>query len=505
MHVRALFACTCLLGLTSLAAAADDLRLVEAVERQDWTSARRLIEEHVDLDSRQADGTTALAWAAHWGHLDTIDLLLRGGANVNLGTDLGVTPLALAARNGNVPMVERLLSAGANPSLSSSTGETPLMVAAHAGQEAIVRALLAKGAKPDAAETATRQTPLMFAIAEGHAGVVKALLDAGADPRARSTGGFSPLLFAARHGDVASARLLLDAGVDVNEAARDGSTALVIAAASGREQAAIVLLERGADPNASKSGYSALHTAVPKDLQRLAVALLQKGADPNARLSNAPATLFGPGQGAGTEVRPATGSAAAAPGDPAARARAARGGSLAGVTPFWLAARNVNVPMMRLLLDHGADPALASAAGVTPLMAAAGLTQVQGPRAKRGDVSQFYSNWDPDDSLEAVGFLLARGADVNATTPAGQTALHGAAYMGAEAVVQLLIARGARLNAQDAQGQTPFRIAEGHLNVAGQGVTEWPKTAAVLREAGADTALGVDGRTMLRQYVRPEP
>jgi hypothetical protein len=155
------------------------------------------------------------------------------------------------------------------------------------------------------------------------------------------------------------------------------------------------------------------------------------------------------------------------------------------------------------LLEGGADPSLASDSGVTPLMVATGLTQVQGPRARRGDVSQFYSNWGPVDSLEVVTFLIALGADVNAANPSGQTALHGAAYTGADAVVRLLVQNGAKLNAQDAQGQTPYRLAEGHLNVAGQGVTEWPGTAAVFRELGADTSLGVDGRAMLRRYVRP--
>ena len=58
-----------------------------------------------------------------------------------------------------------------------------------------------------------------------------------------------------------------------------------------------------------------------------------------------------------------------------------RAGGLADATPFWLAARNVNVPMLRILLEHGADPTLTSAGGVTPLMVAAGLTQVQGTRA----------------------------------------------------------------------------------------------------------------------------
>jgi ankyrin repeat protein len=505
MHIRALIACASVAAATTVAAAADDLRLVDAVARQEWAAARRLIDERVDVNARQADGATAVAWASHWAHLETVDLLIRGGADVNVANDLGVTPLALAVKNGSVPLVETLLAARADPNLASSVGETPLMIAAHIGSDTIVRALIARGAQPAAAATTTRQTPLMFAIAQGHASVVKALLEGGADPRAKSTGGFTPLLFAARHGDTASAGLLLDAGVDVNEAARDGSTPLVLAAASGREDVSMLLLERGADPNAAGAGYTALHTAMSRDLQRLAAALLKKGANPNARLVNAPANLFGPGQGAGSEVRPAVADALAGQTDQSAPGRPGRAGSLSGATPFWLAARTVNVPMLRILLEHGADPTLTSTGGVTPLMVAAGLTQVQGPRAKRGEVSAFTTNWGPEDSAEAVEFLIAHGADVNAVNPSGQTALHGAAYMGADATVRLLVRHGATLNVQDAQGQTPYRLAEGHLNVAGQGVTEWPKTAAILRELGADTTLGVDGRTMLRQYIRPNP
>jgi uncharacterized protein len=161
----------------------------------------------------------------------------------------------------------------------------------------------------------------------------------------------------------------------------------------------------------------------------------------------------------------------------------------------------VNVEIMRMLVEHGGDPALANVEGTTPLMAAAGLTQVQGPRAKRGDVSQFYSNWGETDSLQSVDFLIGLGADVNAANEARQTPLHGAAYMGSNALVQRLVDRGAKIDVQDAQGQTPYRIAEGHLNVAAQGVTEWPKTAALLKTLGADTTLGADGRTMLRRYV----
>jgi ankyrin repeat protein len=496
------------------AAAADDLRLVEAAQRQDRVAVKALLQQRLDVNARQPDGATAIAWAAHWNDLEAAELLIRAGADVNVANDLGVAPLSLACKNGSAAMVARLLSAGANPNAASSSGETPLITASRTGNPEVVKALLARGAEVNATRTAMKQTPLMYAAAEGHADVVRVLVEAGADPRARSAGGFTPLLFAARHGDANSARILLDAGVSVNEAASDGNTALVVATASGREEVALLLLERGADPNAAGAGYTALHAAVPKDLQRLVAALLKHRADPNLRLRTAPANLFGPARGAGSEVTPvrmAEASAARPPVQEAAggggaqrpQGRGMSAGGLSGATAFWLAAKNVNVPMMRALREAGADPSLTSDSGVTPMMVAAGLTQVQGPRARRGDVSQFYSNWGPADSLEAVKYLIALGAGVNVANPSGQTALHGAAYMGADAVVRVLVQSGASLDVQDAQGQTPYRLAEGHLNVAGQGVTEWPATAALLRALGANTSLGVDGRTLLRKYARP--
>jgi ankyrin repeat protein len=526
---RALIGCMLCSLLATAPTAADDQRLVDAVQRQDRVTARTLLQQHVDANSRQADGATAIAWAAHWDDLETADLLIRAGADVNAPNDLGVTPLALACNNGSVSMADKLLSAGANAKTASASVEAPLAIAARTGNPNLVKTLIAHGAEINGATPALRQTALMYAISEGHSDVARVLLEAGADASARSAGGFTPLLFAARQGDTGSARLLLDAGVDVNEAARDGSTALVVATASGREDVALLLLERGANPNAAGAGYSALHAAVSKDLQSVVAALLKRGADPNARLKTAPATLFGPAKGSGSEVmpirtvdtaaatrplqdaaagsgpggRPARGGASGAAAAGAGRRPATMGaGGLSGATPFWLAARNVNVPIMRTLLGGGADPSLTTDSGVTPLMVAAGLTQVQGPRTRRGDVSSFYSNWGPADSLETTKFLILLGADVNAVNPSGQTALHGAAYMGADDVVRLLVQSGAKLNVQDSQGQTPYRLAEGHLNVAGQGVTEWPTTAAVFRELGADTSLGVDGHAMLREYVR---
>ena len=469
-----------------------DSRLADAMQRQDANALAALLAGHADPNGRQADGATALSWAAHWDHLAAADQLLQAGADPKASDDLGVTALALACQNGSAAMAQRLIAAGADVNAARKTGETPLMTAAFTGNVELVRLLLQHGADPNQAATDTKQNALMWAISERHAEITAVLLAAKADAHARSAGGFSPLLFAARQGDLASARLLLDAGVDPNDRTKDKSSALVVAVASGREDVAELLLTRGADPNANGGGYSALHAAVSRDLRRAVAALLARGADPNARLTTAPATLFGPGRGAGSEVPAMAGSRLPPP---------TAAGSFAGATPFWLAAKTVNLEVMEMLRVAGADMTRTNDMGTTPLMAAAGVTQVQGPRARRGDVSQFYSNWSETDARAAVRYLLDRGAVIDARNLSGQTALHGAAYMGGRSVATLLLDRGAAIDTRDAQGQTPYRIAEGHLNVAAQGVTEWPETASLFRARGADTTLGVDGRTMLRQYV----
>src|SRR5687768_2343062 len=90
-----------------------DRRLVEAAKRRDTPAVRALLAQSVDVNGPQSDGATALHWAIHWDDLDTADLLIRAGANVQPANDYGVTPLILACANGNPAAVMRLLDAGA--------------------------------------------------------------------------------------------------------------------------------------------------------------------------------------------------------------------------------------------------------------------------------------------------------------------------------------------------------------------------------------------------------
>src|SRR5215510_3108383 len=89
---------------------AEDSKMADAAQRRDRDAVRALLKEKADVNAPQGDGATALAWAAHWDDVDTIDLLIRAGANVNAANDLKVTPLMLAATNGNEAIAAKLLA-----------------------------------------------------------------------------------------------------------------------------------------------------------------------------------------------------------------------------------------------------------------------------------------------------------------------------------------------------------------------------------------------------------
>ena len=487
---RALLAAGAVALLAAAApAASDDPPLVAAAEHQDWPSVHALLAAGADVNAAQADGATALHWAAHWDDPAAVETLLQAGADVDAANDHGVTPLLLAAENGSAPVAGRLIEAGADASATlPADGETVLMRAAHTGRAAIVKMLLERGAEPHARTVRSGQTALMWAIAEDHAEAARVLVEHGADVRARSRGHYTPLLFAARQGNVALAAMLLDAGVPVD---RDGPgpAPLVVAIEHGRVPFARFLLERGADADiVMRNGSTPLAAAFaiggrqlgydpdavvhePPDKLDLVRDLLASGADPNRRrdVPEAGARVYSPdGQASGFDRGPT---------DPD-NFGVAR--SWIGASPFWVAAHKADVALLALLLDAGADPTVAADDGTTPLMVAAGLGHA-------GD--RYEKFWSSAAAREAVEFLVELGADVNAANEAGFTALHGAAFVGAEAAAEHLVAHGADANAQDFAGRTPYRIAQGHKG-GGMSFVSRPGTVELLARLGADTALG---------------
>ena len=489
----------CILTLVHAGSQSEPDRLMEAVRYQDAETLRSLLTQSVDVNIAQPDGSTPLHWAVHRENLTIVRLLVDAGADVNAANDLAVTPLLMASGRGHGPLVEQLLAAGADPSLTLDSGETALMAASRAGGLEAVDALLAAGAAVNRIEGTRFQSALMWAAANSHPSVTRSLLAHDADVHARSVtkrrvfnmggnrsagsasrgisldqievGGNTALLFAARSGDIESARLLLDAGADVNDQAADGNTALLIATHSGHGSLAIFLLEAGADPNASPLGYTALHAAVLRGNLRdrqvrnpdpsagapLILALLAHGANPNVRLAD------------GSPVRRWSHDFAFM-----ARWR--------GATPFWLAAKFLEVDLMQILVDGGANPTVPADDGTTPLMAAAGLGYNRGGGSAFIKDRRDFSSYNPVASAEegsripareqrqalsTVALALDLGALVNAANDAGDTALHAAASHGMDSVIQLLTDRGGDVSAINARGQTPSMLAVYSEGIAG--------------------------------------
>ena len=444
--------------VTAVGAPADP-KLIQAVKNKDITAVRTLLKQRVDVNATEADGTTALHWASHRDDLGIADALLRSGARANTANDLGATPLHLACTNRSAPMVERLLAAGGNPNASLLNGETVLMTCARAGDARAVKALIAHGANVNAREREHQQTSLMWAAAQRHPEVVQLLIEAGADVRARALtyaqtvvgeqtqragreelnytvlrGGATPLLFATRVGDVESAQLLLKAGADANESQPDGVSALVLAAHSGNGPVAAVLLEHGADPNAFGGGYTALHAAILRSDVNLVKALLARGAKPDVRIAK------------GTPMRrdttdwnlPAT---------------------LIGSTPYLLAARFLEPAIMSALVAGGADAAATLANGADAVMLAAGMGSSRNA-SRRGIETIDFGKVEPESRVrETVAAAVAMRGDVTAASQTGDTALHVAAALGYDTVVQFLADHGASLTAKNRRGFTPLMAA----------------------------------------------
>jgi len=449
------------------AAAAPDVRLVEAAKAENWTLVQSLVKQRADVHAAQPDGATALHWAVYWDQPAVVDALLRAGAKVNAANEFGATPLWIACAEGRAAMIDRLLRAGANPNAALLNGETPLMSASRTGSLEAVRLLIARGAQVNAKETARNQTALMWAVAERHAEVTRVLVEAGAEVGARSTvrkmltnagsdglrrltgdytdlidedqGGYTPLLLAARVGDTPSAKLLVASGARVDEATPLGATPLVVATFGGQSSTAEALLDMGADPNAGGAGYTALHIAVLRGDVPLVKKLLAKGANPNAPLEKA------------TSIRRSSNDWALHP-------------SWVGATPLWLAAKFTDAPLMRALAEAGADAAFVRKDGTNVVLA----TMADGPDRRSPLFVPVERPEVERRTLEAVKVAADLGANVSATTTAGDTALHAAAARGFNSVIEWLAAKGVSLDAPNKKGLTPLAVASAALARAQQ-------------------------------------
>ncbi len=598
------------------AGAAPSSPVADAAMKGDVAAVKALISQKADVNVPQADGATALQWAAYDNNLALADLLIAAGADVNKANREGATPMYLASIRGSAPMIERLLKAGSDPNGAGPQGETPLMLAARNGNLDAIKILVDHKANVNGKEELRGTTAVMWAASEGHADAIKFLIANGADinaiskpesggrPRnnlanpvtqrlnsgfgvngqkggakggakgtpvvaigangapdfadanpesvaeaagvapnapaaatggrggrggrggnkggatatpnseagdgavaaggggfggfgrgqgAADGGGLTPLVYAAREDCLDCAKVLLNAGANVNQVTNYGWTALLTATQNRHYKLAAYLLDHGANPNISnKGGWTPLYLATDNrnieagdypvrapDMDHLDYIklLIDKGANVNARVCGPQST---PDKCTGDTTETRTNFTMQWLFED-------------GATPFLRAAQSGDIELMKLLLDHGADPKIYTAHNVTPLAVASGIGWVEGVTFE----------WSEAENVEAVKMCLDLGIDPNQADDEGRTSLHGAAHKGRPEVIQMLVDRGANMEAHDfgsrdsvnggMLGQTwiPIDWARGLVRVGVQSAIAHPDAEKLLVKLMTDKGLKV--------------
>jgi ankyrin repeat protein len=448
------------LSVPHMSLAAEPVSVIESVKAGDLPAVRNSLSQVKNPNQTEPDGTTPLHWAVEQNRLDIVQALLAAGANVNAKNRYGVTPLELAATTGSASVTQALIKSGADVKAFEPETGSVLSRAARTGNPEVIKLLLAAGADANYAESTSGQTPLMWAAAEGHSEAVKALLAGGAKVGTKGHAEQTALFYAVRKGDIASVSTLLAAGADVNTrtapempGGRGGSkmrapsgakyspygdSMLVVAILNNNFDIADLLLNKGADANAAGTHWTPLHSLLrirnyeefqfpaPKgtgtlDSLEFAKHLLAHGANPSARAES-------------HTMRRASGDQ--------------NYDEFEGATPFFLAAKAGDLPMIHLLLNAKADYTTPTELHTTPLMVASGVGCVTG-------------QWiEPESDIFATVKILVDDlkADVNVRNDRNETALHGAACRAMDSVVQYLADKGAKLDIRNSDNQRALDI-----------------------------------------------
>lgn len=488
-----LFACLLIAG-SSFALGHGNLADVVASGKR--AHALEMIDEGTDVNALQSDGTSSLLYAIYQDDLELVTALVNAGADTNHRNEYGASTMGEAAVSGNTEILQVLLENGADANLSNLEGETPLMVVARAGNLAAAQLLINHGASLDAREHWGGQTAAMWAAAQQQPSMLALLIQHGADidlksyardwertilneprPKDMNNGGFSPLHYAAREGCTECISVLAEGGADLNAIDPDKVSPLNLALINMHFETAMALIESGADINQwDIFGRSPLYNAIDMNTMPVggrpdipsqdtttgidvAAELLERGANPNMQL----------------KLRP--------PYRNAVFDRGADNPLSNGATPLIRAARSADNDSVRLLLENGALVDLPNAQGHTPLLIVSGIQWPADPTRGRFKTEE--------KSIETIQILLDAGADINAVTgdPSirpqvsstnnerdvgfergngrspvfadGQTALHAAAKIGWNKIIEFLIEKGAAQQIRDAAGRTPFDLAMG--------------------------------------------
>ena len=167
-----------------------------------------------DVNMRSKDGYPVLITAASQCDYDSVSVLLKAGADVNMTSFRdGTTALISCIRSEPVEesqknCVDLLIHQGASVNLANLYGKTALMTAIAAMNELVVKTLIKAGANLYMADV-NGKTSLMMAVALKNEPILNELIKAGADVNTTYFGGKTTSIEAARETDINRVKLLL--------------------------------------------------------------------------------------------------------------------------------------------------------------------------------------------------------------------------------------------------------------------------------------------------------
>ncbi|KAK0625339.1 ankyrin repeat-containing domain protein [Bombardia bombarda] len=463
--------------------------------------AEMLLKRGCQVDLRNAKSMAPVQLAAQHGNLEVVKILVEKKANIDSGSDpeppFAIEPtlsaLELAAKGGYVQVVQYLVESDHKPApkalgLAAESGRSAVIkvLMSHksmvgddeesiepANQKAILEAaraalmgqypkVLDELLPPKIAQRLLEDVPndmyelLYLAISNGDGDAIQILAEKGYDMNRKDGSGSHPLHLAVDHKKADVIEPLAKNGATVDTCNDNNETPLYSASKSHMKDAVEKLLEMKADPNicSQPDRSAALHAACQtlgrnqnEDALKVISCLLEHDASPALKDRKGWTPLHHAAKNLDA-CRLIIGSHGE-------RSSLLAERSNGGSTPLMRAAQNGSVEVMKLFLEHGADPTNLNKFGSSALHWAA--------RGRHRD---------------AVKLLIDnkhRVVSPSIRDSSGPTVLHGAVFGGNQEIIEYLVSlQGVDINAQVERLGTPLCLAAA-LYARASKVEEKPK------------------------------
>lgn len=499
-----------------------------------WAAAPTAYQEAVVQLRKKADGAAVHRQKLRLRLASSLHAIRMGG-ELDAVDQQGHTALMLAAQAGEVQIFELLLAEGAKVDKRAPGDVCLLMLAAQGGAYEIFSKVYKLAPLSAVAADANGTTLFQYACMGGNKRVCRELLYAGANPTTRDRRGWSCLHYAAMGGNSLVFYDLISKGVSPTLKTHDGYDLLMAAARGGAPDLVRTLLDMGFEPTGrDRTGNTALMEAARFAPAEVVSLLLQHGASPYERdKSGANAPMYAAAVGNAVAYNIMAGNPKDAP-------------DAKGRTPLVYAACGGSLPLVRQMLNAGADPTVqrrlplrmavacghpkvaleiasrlpsvgANEMNAIPLLslddatyfasflaehctqpgdraAAASLQRqlraaAQDAAAFSAPDSQFPGNTPLQNAVVAnfrgmLAFLLESGAHVDSTNRYGRTALMTAVECGNLPAMRVLLRAKANPNLVDERGMTALKLAAS---------AAWVEAFDLLLQAGADPAITQPG------------